>query len=103
MSFGRGRGPKVMAPPALSIHGPLLRDDLPGLYARLCAEMSALPAGDVRCAVADIAADAVAVEALARFQLAARRQARRVVLTGASADLRGLVELMGLSDVLVAA
>jgi ABC-type transporter Mla MlaB component len=91
-----------MALPGLMIHGPLRRDDLPGLYARLCAEMSELPAGDVRCAVAGVAADAVAVDALARFQLAARRQKRRVLLCETSPELRELVAMMGLADVLVA-
>jgi ABC-type transporter Mla MlaB component len=91
-----------MALPGLIIHGPLRRNDLPGLYARLCAEMAELPAGDVHCGVAGVAADAVAVDALARFQLAARRQRRRVLLCDTSRDLRDLVEMMGLSDVLVA-
>jgi ABC-type transporter Mla MlaB component len=90
-------GPAV----ALAIWGPLAREDLPGLSVRVCAELARRPAGDVACGVAGLAADAVAVEALARLQLAARRRGQRVVLGGASADLRALVELMGLTDVIV--
>ena len=86
----------------LAIRGPLTRDDLPGLYERVCASLSALPPGDVACAVDGVAADAVAVEALARLQLAARAHGQRVVMTGASEPLRAIIELVGLSGVLVA-
>ncbi|HZT90525.1 MAG TPA: hypothetical protein VFA05_00650 [Gaiellaceae bacterium] len=40
------------------------------------------------------------VDALARLELAARRRGVRIVVVGASADLRALIELAGLSDVL---
>ncbi|HEX6945624.1 MAG TPA: STAS domain-containing protein [Casimicrobiaceae bacterium] len=92
-----------MAPPGLRIRGPLDRDDLPGLYARVCAALAELPPGDVHCGVAGLSADAVAVEALARLQLAARCNGQRVVLVGASAALREVVELIGLGEVLVCA
>ncbi|MEJ7785639.1 MAG: STAS domain-containing protein [Solirubrobacteraceae bacterium] len=87
---------------ALSIWGPLHREDLPGLYGRVCADLRARPAGDVACDVADLAADAVAVEALARLQLAAHRGGQRVVLRGASSELCSVVDLMGLTEVLTA-
>lgn len=90
-------------PEPLAIQGPLRRADLPGLYARVCAHLAALPAGDVPCDVAGVAADAVAVEALARLQLAARANGQRIVMSGASAPLREVIELVGLSGVLVAA
>lgn len=86
---------------ALSIWGPLRREDLSGLYGRVCADLAARPAGDVACSVAGLAADAVAVEALARLRLAAHRGNQRVVLRGASEELCSVVELMGLTDVLV--
>ena len=89
-----------MAALVLAIRGPLSRGDLPGLYARVCAHLSALPAGDVRCEVSNLAANAIALEALARLQLAARRNGQRVVLAGVSEELRSLVELVGLSEVL---
>ena len=47
-----------------------------------------------------VAADAVTVDALARLQLAARRQRCLIRLRGASDDLRALVAFMGLEDVL---
>jgi hypothetical protein len=56
--------------------------------------------GPVRCDVGSVEPDAVTVDALARLQLAARRRGCRVLLENASADLLGLVELMGLSNVL---
>lgn len=86
---------------ALSIWGPLRREDLSGLYGRVCADLAARPAGEVPCDVAGLDADAVAVEALARLQLAARRGSQRVVLSGASEELCSVVELMGLTDVFV--
>lgn len=54
----------------------------------------------VDCHVQGLKADAVAVDALARLQLAAHRQHCQVRLWGASRELRELVALMGLRDVL---
>ena len=45
-------------------------------------------------------ADAVAIDALARLQLAAQRRGCQVRLRGASVELRDLVAFMGLRDVL---
>jgi ABC-type transporter Mla MlaB component len=83
-----------------AIRGPIARDDLPGLCARVCALLDAGGTGPVRCDVGSVEPDAVTVDALARLQLAARRRGCRVLLENASADLLGLVELMGLSNVL---
>ena len=44
--------------------------------------------------------DLALVESLARMQLRARRRGERVRLRNVSDDLRGLLELVGLSDVL---
>jgi len=52
------------------------------------------------CEVAGVPADAVAVDALARLALAARRSRCRVLLRGASTELIGLVAFMGLGEVL---
>jgi ABC-type transporter Mla MlaB component len=86
----------------LAIRGPLARDDLPGLYARACALLAQAPGGTVRCDVTGIAPDAVAVEALARLQLAARGNGQGVVLVGASANLLAVVDLVGLGAALPA-
>ncbi len=47
-----------------------------------------------------ICADAAAVDALARVQLAVRRRGVEIRLRGVSAELRRLIALMGLEDVL---
>jgi ABC-type transporter Mla MlaB component len=97
----RRRSDDHMAPVGLTIRGPLRREDLPGLYARVCGRLAELPAGDVACGVTGLGADAVALEALARLQLAARGQGRRVLLVGASPALLDLVDLTGLTEVLL--
>ena len=85
------------------IRGPLVRRDLPGLYARVCAELAAAAGGTLVCDVAPVAIDAVAVEALARLRLGARRHGCRVVISNAPKELRDLIALFGLEEVLAAA
>lgn len=96
-----------MAAPAphsvdFAIRGPIAREDLPGLYRRVRALMGERPADVFVCDVQGLEADAVAVDALCRLQLAARRHSCRVRLRHASAELLDLVALMGLTDVLPA-
>ena len=87
---------------AFAISGPIRRADLPGLCNRVCAILGA--SGSVaRCDVGGVEPDAVCVDALARLQLAARRRGCCVRLENASEALIDLVELMGLTHVLVAA
>jgi ABC-type transporter Mla MlaB component len=83
-----------------AIRPPLRRDDLPGLCDRICALLPRSPGGVAFCDVAGIEADVVAVDGLARLQLAACRRRCTVRLRNASDELLELVELMGLSDVL---
>jgi ABC-type transporter Mla MlaB component len=52
------------------------------------------------CDVQGVEPDAVTVDALARLQLAARRQGCQVRLRNASDELLQLVDFMGLADVL---
>jgi ABC-type transporter Mla MlaB component len=85
---------------AFAIRPPLVRVDLPGLCERVCALLEQSTAGVAFCDVAGIAADCVAVDALARLQLAACRRRCKVRLRNASDELRELVEFMGLRDVL---
>ncbi len=82
------------------IWGPIERDDLPGLCDRVCALLHELDAGPLRCDVHGVGADAVVVDALARLQLAARRFGCRIHLDNAAPELRELVCLLGLEDVL---
>lgn len=90
----------VPAPKTFAIRGPIARDDLPGLYRRVRAVMSASRAGTLLCDVRDLAPDAVTVDALCRLQLAARRERCRVRLRNASDELLELVAFMGLTEVL---
>lgn len=85
-----------------AIWGPIARDDLPGLCDRVCELLRESGDGEVHCDVSGVGVgvDAVTVDALARLQLAARRQGCRVRLRHASGDLRDLVVFMGLADVL---
>ena len=82
-----------------AIWGPIARDDLPGLCDRVCALLTESDGGDIGD-VRGVEADAVTVDALARLQLAARRQGCRIHLSNASHDLVELVAFMGLRDVL---
>jgi ABC-type transporter Mla MlaB component len=86
---------------AFAIRGPISRSDLPGLCDRLGEVLSiSAPGDDLLCDVSDIDPDAVAVDALARLQLAACRHRSRIRLRSASAELLELVAFMGLGDVL---
>lgn len=88
---------------AFRIRGPIDRDDLSGLCARVCALLAEHEPAAAVCDVCGVEPDAVTVDALARLQLAARRHGCVVVLANVSPALAALVELMGLRDVLVRA
>ena len=83
-----------------AIWGPIARGDLPGLSDRVCALLSEQDATVALCDVAGVDVDAVTIDALARLQLAARRQHCRIRLRNVSDELRGLIAFMGLEDVL---
>ena len=84
-----------------ALRAPLVRSDLPGLCERVCGLLEESQAIVAFCDVSDIAADAVAVDALARLQLAAHRHGCQVRLQQCTPELRDLVAFMGLADVLV--
>lgn len=86
---------------AMAIHGPISPADLPGLCDRICSLLREHQPRVVRCDVRSVDPDVVTVDALARLQLAAKRQRCLFRLVGASQALRELVELMGLDDVLI--
>jgi len=83
-----------------SIHGPIAPGDLAGLCGRVCRLLDGARPEVAVCDVGGLAADAVAVDALARLQLAARHYGCVVRLRRATEDLRDLVAFMGLQDVL---
>ncbi len=83
-----------------TVRAPLRRRDIPGLRARLGALLVATRPATVLCDVSSVAPDAVAVDALARLQLAAARDGARISLVGTSPELRGLLRLVGLDAIL---
>ena len=85
---------------AFAIYGPIARSDLPGLCDRVCALLREGRPTVAYCDVQGVEPDAVCVDALARLQLAARRQGCEVRLRNASDELLRLVSFMGLADVL---
>src|SRR4051812_31417301 len=86
-------------PPAFAVWGPIRGADLPGLCDRVCALLAAAGPTVALCDVQGVEPDAVTVDALARLQLAARRQGCQVRLRNASDELLQLVAFMGLTDV----
>ncbi|HEY1524321.1 MAG TPA: STAS domain-containing protein [Solirubrobacteraceae bacterium] len=86
-------------PPVLEIRGPLRREDLPGLYDRACAEFGRLRGCVLTVDVTGVAANAVAVDALARLLLAGRRHGWRIAVRGADRALSELIALIGLNEV----
>jgi ABC-type transporter Mla MlaB component len=94
-----------MAAPAqrsrsIEIRAPLRRADLPGLFERTCELLASGEPEQLRCDVAAVDADGVALDALARLALAARRAHCSVLLCGASPRLLSLIAFAGLDDVL---
>ena len=92
------RSPIVQA----RIRGPLARRDLPGLYVRVCELLAEAAGGVLLCDISGIAIDAVAVEALARLQLGARRHGAEVRIENAPDEVGELIEFFGLAEALAA-
>ena len=84
----------------IAIRAPIARSDLPGLCRRVCGLIESSVPEVVVCDVVSVDADGVAVDALARLQLGARRRGCVVRLRGASDELRELVQFVGLGEVL---
>ncbi len=87
----------------VTIGGPLAPADVPGLWDGVRSRLSpgARALAVVTCDVTALGhPDAASVEALARLQLLARRSGCRVRLRHACIELRDLLELMGLSEIL---
>jgi hypothetical protein len=83
-----------------TVHGPIERDDLPGLSLRVCSLFSGRSGDVVVCDVDGVCPDAVTIEALLRLRLVALRSRCSVRLRNASDDLMGFVGFLGLGDVL---
>jgi len=84
----------------LVVSGPVARPEVPGLCSRVRLLLEGSDADLVVCDVGGLVdPDAVAVEALARLQLTARRLGRRILLLDACGELQDLIDFMGLRDV----
>ena len=83
------------------LRGPIDRDDIPSLCERMGTLLQGRSGGSVVCDVGSIYdPDAVTIDALAQLQLSARALGCRLRLVHACGELRELVDLVGLSDVL---
>ena len=84
----------------LSLGGPLARADLPALCDRGRALLDASGADVLVCDASGLAeADAVAVDAVARLQLTARRLGRRICVRHAPMELEELLRMTGLAEI----
>jgi ABC-type transporter Mla MlaB component len=109
MSFGApaglssrttGRGKDIRGLADLIFGGPIARDEIQDVCERARALLEGREADPVVCEVGALDPDAVAIDVLARVQLVARRQGRRIELEGVSAELRQLLVFVGLVEVL---
>jgi ABC-type transporter Mla MlaB component len=91
-----------MAEVVLFVAGRVDRSDIPALCERVRGLAAHIECGQpIVCDVGDLTAvDAVVVDALAQMQLAAQRRGRSVQVRCAPPDLRSLLMLVGLDDVL---
>jgi hypothetical protein len=86
--------------PVLAVRGRIDPGDVESLVARVEAALDGSAAGPVTCDVAGLLdPDLVAIDALARIQLAARARGRTVRLRDPTRQLTGLLVLCGLWDV----
>jgi ABC-type transporter Mla MlaB component len=87
-------------PLVLVMSGPVERGDVPGICARVRRVLADADPSSVLCDVGRfLRPDAVVVELLMGLQLVAGRFGYRIRLRGAGGELRDLLDLMGLSDV----
>ena len=106
MSSPAGRGQTSQMPSArpstvvFAVAGPVARADLPAICGGVAALLETSGADIALCDVGALRADAVALDALARMQVAAGRMGRQVVLRHVTDELRGLIALVGLNGVL---
>jgi ABC-type transporter Mla MlaB component len=84
-----------------ALDGPIAPEDVRWMCERVRSLVQASGTGHVICDVgAVVHPDAVTVEALARMQLTARRLGGRLKFQNACGELRDLLSVSGLSDVL---
>ncbi|MER8044976.1 STAS domain-containing protein [Streptomyces sp. NPDC094032] len=101
MSYGGGGGPSdVDTSRTLELR--LTGRPAPEEVRRLCALLDAAEPTDVVCELGGLGrrADLGAVDAVARLRLAARRRGHRLTFRGAGPELRAVLDLAGLGDLL---
>jgi ABC-type transporter Mla MlaB component len=92
-----GPGPSTIV---LSLGGPLARADLPELCHRGAALLAASGADVLVCDMSTLGkVDAVAVDAVARLQLTARRLGGRICVRHAPSELEELLRFTGLAEI----
>jgi|ERR687888_1603073 ABC-type transporter Mla MlaB component len=85
--------------PVFTIRGPLVRSDVPGLCARFQTVLSQSESAVALCDVdGRVEPDFVAIDAVARLELGARRIGRALRLQEASAELHDLLAFVGLDE-----
>jgi ABC-type transporter Mla MlaB component len=83
------------------ISGAIADGDVPALCSRAARLLDGLSEPTLVCDVHGVdPADAAAVDALARMQLTALRRGRRIKFDRVPSELRDLIHLVGLRDVL---
>ena len=85
---------------AFAVAGPIARADIPALCGRVAMLLETSGADIALCDVTELPANAAAVDAVARIQLAARRMGRRLVLREAADDLLDLLAFVGVAGAL---
>jgi ABC-type transporter Mla MlaB component len=86
---------------SIVVRGPIARADLPELCDYVTELLESSGATFAICDVCDAGPDAVSVDALARIRRIAREHGCDVSVRGASDDLRALIALLGLQQVLL--
>ncbi|MFC9007982.1 STAS domain-containing protein [Streptomyces microflavus] len=103
MSFGHRTGLIVVAamnPIVLVVTGHVTRDVVPALCTELETLLNGPRGAPVECDVGAVErADLALVEAVARLALVARRAGRQLRLRRVGPELQGLLDLVGLADV----
>jgi ABC-type transporter Mla MlaB component len=85
----------------LALRGPIHRHGIAPLCASVDRWLESTGASVLECEVGAVCTDAVTVEALARLRLTVGRRGASLRLRGVTSDLRELIALAGLDQVLV--
>jgi ABC-type transporter Mla MlaB component len=89
------------SPIVFALNGPVAPEDISWMCERVRFLLESSSEDEVICDVGAVSEpDAGTVEALARMQLTARRLGSRVILRNACGELKDLLTVSGLSDVL---